>query len=270
MSPLPVAAPRPPRAIGRVHWRGVGTLFARELRRYFSEWPETIVGSAFVSVLYIAVFTFALGPDRGSAAGAAVLRFIVPGLVLFAIVQRAAETTVFTIVFDKLEGIISDVLMPPLAPSELVAAYALAGAASGLITGVPVVAAALLLFDMPVASPALLLAFAVTGALMMSLTGILVGLWAEKWDHVSAFFAFLLIPLTFLSGVFAPVDGLPGPLPEIVRLNPIFFVIDGFRAAALGIRSAPVGLSLAVTTATVVALWLACDLLFRRGWKLKA
>ena len=151
----------------------------------------------------------------------------------------------------------------------LVAAYALAGAVSGLITGAPVVAVAVLAFDMPMGSPLLVASVAVGGSLMLSLTGIVIGLWSAKWDHAAAFFAFLLIPLTFLSGLFAPVELLPAPLDQIVRLNPIFYVIDGFRAGVLGIHSAPVGLSLAVVGITIVLLWIACDRLVARGWKLK-
>ncbi len=266
---LPVAPPRALRTFGACNWVGVRTLVRRELWRVMKEWLENVVAPAFSSILYLAVFTFALGPDRASPEGQAILRFILPGLVLFAIVERAAETTVITLVYDKLEGSISDVLMPPLTASELVAAYALAGAAAGLVTGTPVLAVAILVFDMPVASPALVLVFAAGGSLMLSLTGILVGLWSQKWDHTAAFFSFLLIPLTFLSGLFAPVELLPSPLSEIVQLNPIFYVIDGFRAGALGINSAPVGLSLAVVATTIVALWALSDRLVARGWRLK-
>ena len=265
----PPAAPRAIRAFGACNWIGIWTLFQRELWRFLKEWLETVVAPAFSAILYLAVFAFALGPDRDTAAGQAVLSFILPGLVLFAVLERAAETTVFTLVYDKLEGSISDVLMPPLTASELVAAYALAGAAAGLVTGTPVLAVAIVALDMPVGSPALVVAFAAGGSLMLSLTGILVGLWSAKWDHATAFFAFLLIPLTFLSGLFAPVELLPSPLPEIVQLNPIFYVIDGFRAGALGIHSAPIGLSLAVVGITIVALWALCDRLVARGWKLK-
>lgn len=270
-APAP-AAPEPmgPRPIGRVHWLGWRTLVARELRRFAKEWLETIVASAFSTILYLAVFAFALGPDRSTPEGRAVLAFILPGLVLFAILQRAAETTVFSIVFDKLEGMITDILMAPLTPSEITAAYALAGAAAGLLTGVPVVLVAALFFDLRVADPALFALFAATGALMLSLTGILVGVWAQKWDHVAAFFSFFLIPVTFLSGLFAPIGDLPRPLALLVQANPIFYVIDGFRAASIGVGSVPVWLSAAVVVATCVVLWAACDRVLASGWRMKA
>lgn len=263
------ARPPAPRRIGRVHWLGLRTLYGRELRRYLKEWPETILASGFATVLYLAVFRFALGPERGTPEGQALLAFLLPGLVLFAIVNRAAETTVFSIVYDKLEGMIVDVLMPPLTPSEIAASYALAGATAGLLTGVPVVLIALVFFDLRVAAPLPFVLFGAGGALMLSLTGILVGVWATKWDHAAAFFGFVLIPLTFLSGLFAPVEDLPQPLALAVRANPIFYAIDGFRAAAIGVHSAPVGLSAAIVLAACAGLWLAADRLLASGWRMK-
>lgn len=266
----PVAAPRWPRRLGRVHWGGLATLYRREMRRFFKEWVETIAASGFATVMYLAVFAFALGPDRETPEGAAVMAFILPGLVLFSILTRAGETTVSSIVYDKLEGIISDILTAPLTPGEIAAAYALAGASAGLITGLPVVLAALLFFDLTIADPLLFLLFAVGGALMLSLIGIMAGIWAMKWDHVSAFFGFFFIPLTFLSGLFAPIEALPGPLTLIVQANPAFYVIDGFRAATLGIHSVPVGRSVAVMLVLIIALWAGCGAILRSGWRLKS
>src|SRR3546814_9799986 len=105
---------------------------------------------------------------------------------------------------------IVDVLMPTLTPSETTAAYALAGATAGILTGVPVVAVAVLFFGLGVADPLLAVLFAAGGALMLSLTGILVGLWSMKWDHAAAFFSLVLTPMPFLSGLFAPVEAQTG------------------------------------------------------------
>ncbi len=265
-----VAAPRPPRRIGRVHWLGVATLIRRETGRFFQSWTEAIAGPALTMVLYLTVFALALGPAQHDGEGAAVLRFMLPGLVLFATINVSAELTVFSIVFDKLEGSIADILMAPLTPAELTFGYALAGAAAGLIVGLPLLAIAMLLYGLPVRDPLLLAAFWGLSALMLALVGVLAALWARKWDHVGAFFGFFLIPVTFLSGLFAPIEGLPEPLRLAVQVNPIHYALDGFRAAAIGVHSAPVWLSLTVVAGTVLALWLLCNRLIRRGWRLKA
>lgn len=261
---------RPPRIPGRVHWLGLWTLLRREVWRMLKFWVENVGAAVFNAVLYLAVLVLALGPARGTAAADALLTFAVPGLVAFTVLQRAAEATAFSLVFDKMERMIADVLMPPLSPSELTAGYALSGAAAGLLPGVPVLLAGVLVFGMPADDPLLMAVFAGLGAVMLSLTGVLIGLWADKWDHLSAAFTFVLLPLSFLSGLFVPVEALPGPLAVVVRCTPVFYAIDGFRAAASGAASAPVGLSLAVVAGTAAALWLACDRVIRSGWKIKA
>jgi ABC-2 type transport system permease protein len=248
----------------------VATLAGREYRRVIKEWLETILAPAFSTLLYLAVFAFALGPARGSDEGAAILTFIVPGLVLYAILTRAVETTVYAILHDKLGGMIADILMAPLSASEITAAYALAGTAAGLTTGVPVLLAALLVFDLPVPEPLAALAFALLASLMMALLGVVAGLWSRKWDHVAAVLGFLIIPLTFFSGVFAPVSLLPEPVALAVGANPIFYAIDGFRGALLGTADTPAALGLAVLAATDVLLWAAAHRLIASGYRLKA
>ncbi len=266
----PAAVPPVPRRIGPVHWLGMTTLVRRELGRYLRGWVEDILGPAVATTLYLVVFTLALGPDRDSPAGAAVLAFMLPGVVLLPMVEMGFGMVVFSLVFDKLEGSIADILMSPLSPAELTAAYAVSGMLCGLCTGLPVLVLVVVVYGMPAADPALMALFAIASCLALGLAGVLVGLWARKWDHVGAVFGFLLIPLTFLSGVFAPVDGLPAPLRQAVQLNPIFYALDGFRGAATGVHTTPMVLSLAVLAITILALGWLSHRLIRRGWRLKA
>ncbi len=268
--PTPVAAPRMPRVIGRVHWLGFATLLRRELGRYFSFWRVSIAGPAFAQLLFLLIFALALGPERSTAAGAAVLPFIAPGLLMFAIMQRSAESCTFSLMFDKLEGVIGDVLTTPLVPTEIAAGYAISGAMSGLITGLPILTGIVLFFGFPIAQPWLALVVAMAGALMMASFGTLAGLWAERFDHVAAVFAFFIVPLGFMSGLFVPIDALPDPVRTVVQFNPLFYAIDAFRGAVLGIHSAPFALSLTVMAATTVALWTAADRLIASGYKIKA
>jgi len=267
---LPAAAPKPPRAFGRVNARGTAALFRREVRRVLKEWPETVVAPGFSSLLYVAVFVLALGPERGTPEADALIAFVVPGLVVLTLILRAAETTVFTILFDKLEGSIADVLMPPLTPAELTAGYAAAGVASGLITMAPLLVVAVLLLGLPVERPLVLAGFSIAGALMLALAGILMALWADKWDHAEAAFTFLLLPFAFLSGIFAPVEALPGLLEPLGRWNPIYAVVDGFRTGATGQGARSVALNAALVAAWVAGLGAAAHVLIARGYKLRA
>jgi ABC-2 type transport system permease protein len=264
------AGPPRPRTIGRIHWIGFATLFRRELRRYTKESLETVVAPAVQTVLYAVVFLAALGPARGTPESDALMRFLMPGLIVMPVLLRAAETTAFTLMFDRMEGIISDILMAPLGAAEMTAAYALAGALSGLATGAVVLAGAALVWPLAPARPLTVLGFAAAGALMLSLVGIIVGLWGRKWDHLAAAYGFCLLPLTMLSGIFAPVTSLPGPVERIVRINPLFYAIDGFRYGFLGESHAEPVLSAGVLAAVITALWALCAALLRRGWRLKA
>ncbi|MCB9949060.1 MAG: ABC transporter permease [Rhodospirillaceae bacterium] len=255
--------------IGPVHWMGVHTLLRRELRRVWKEWPETILAPAFSTLLYIAVFTFALGPDLETEAGRQAFAFILPGLVVITITERAVETPAFSLIFDKLEGSLGDVLMPPLSAAELTGGYAMAGTVAALSTGSVVLAVVALAFGLVPVDPLALAFFAAGGALMMTLVGILIALQSQKWDHAAAFFVFIVVPTTMLSGVFAPIEALPGPVAAVMRLNPIFYVIDGFRAGLTGVHSAPVGLSLAVVTAAIALLSIVCGRLIASGYRIK-
>lgn len=269
MGPV-AAAPRAVRDVRPVHWRGTLTLFNREVMRVLKEWPETVVAPSFSSLVYLAVFVLALGPERGTPEAEAVIAFVLPGLVVLSLLLRAAETPMFTLVFDKLEGTIADVLMPPLSPGEITAAYALASTAAALVTMAPLLVLAIALFGLPVASAVLLVVFAVLGALMLALAGVILGLWADKWDHLQAAFTFLLLPVIFLSGVFAPVSALPGPVAAAARANPIYYAIDGFRAGASGGNAVEPAVSLAVVGVTILVLWAAAWRLVATGYKIRS
>jgi len=259
-----------PRPVGRILWLGAWTLFLRELRRYFKEALETVLAPAFQALVYFVVLVFALGPERGTDEGEALLSHAVPGLILMSVLYRAAETTAFSLLLDRMEGIISDVLMAPLGAAEMTAAYALAGAASGLVTGAVVLAGAMMVWPLPPAHFWALPVFAALAALMMSLTGMLIGLFCEKWDHLAAAFVFFLVPLTFLSGVIVPVEKLPDAIAAVVRFNPIFHAIEGFRYGFLGSGTgADPSVSLAVVAGTAALLWACNGVLIHRGYKLK-
>ncbi|MGL4961673.1 MAG: ABC transporter permease [Inquilinus sp.] len=271
----PAGAARPVRRFGAVHWLGLATLFRREFRAYLKDWPETVVAPTFSILLYVAVFAVASGEAMGDSSAAAwagpggLLPFLAPGLVVYVVILRAAEATVYSITFLKVERLVGDILMPPLAAWEVAAGYALAGTASGLVTGLPCLIALLLAAGTGVADPALLALVLLLGAFLLAAAGTLVGLWAEKWDQAAAFFGFLLIPVTFLSGVFAPVALLPEPLAVVVALNPVYYAIDAARIAFGGAGAEPVGRSLAVLAASGAALWACAALLISRGWRLK-
>jgi ABC-2 type transport system permease protein len=262
-------SPRSPTSIGRVHWLGIWTLLQRHLTTFFKFWLMTIAGPALAILLYLTIFVLALGPARQIGDGASLLPFLGPGLVMLALMQRAAETSTYSMMLSKIEGSISDILMSPLTPGELTAGYGLSGMICGLLGAAPVALIILPLTGAGLASPIAALGIAALGALALSLTGTLIGVWAQKWDQVAAIFAFIIVPLAFLSGVFAPVEALPNWLASVMAFNPIFYIINGFRAAVATGFGQEVIVSVSVLSAVNLFLATVLYVVFRSGWSLR-
>jgi ABC-2 type transport system permease protein len=260
----PAGAALPPRRIGPVNWLGIATIIRRELGTYRRQWLESIAAPTLMVFLYLAVFIMALGdPDD------ATVHFMLPGLVLFTMLTRAAETTCFGIAFLRIERRTADLVTPPTSAVEIVAAYVAAGAMTGIVTGLPCLALVLLLFGHALADPLLAAGFALLTVATTAAAGSVVGLLSEKWDQASAFFGFLLLPVTLISGLFMPVDLLPEPLLSIARFNPIFYALDGFRAAFGGHGVVPVWHGLLVTAGTGALFATAAAAILSTGWRVK-
>lgn len=257
------------RPIGRINWIGVRTLYVKEVQRFMKVASQTIAAPMVTALLMLAVFTLALGADR-EVGGVPFAVFLAPGLVMMSIAQNAFANTSSSLMISKIQGNIVDMLMPPLSAGELLTCYALAGLTRGLVVAVSVAVVMALFVPARIADPLLCLYFALAGALMLSLIGIIAGLWAEKFDQLAAITNFVITPLTFLSGTFYSIDRLPGVWHLLSQFNPFFYMIDGFRAGVIGSADAPPWLGMTVLAAINLALWILCHTLIRRGYKLKA
>ncbi|MDZ4736271.1 MAG: ABC transporter permease [Rhodospirillaceae bacterium] len=261
---------RRPRRFGAVNWVGLATLYRREARRGLKDHLDSLWGPVVANLLYLAVFGLAAGTiDQPGNAGS-LLAFIAPGLVMFTIMSRAFEMACASILFDKLEGMIVDVLQPPITPIERLTGMAGACVSVGLLTGIVLALVTHLFVDMRPVAPLTLLLFAVLGALMLSLAGILGGLWARRWDHYAALLTFFVIPASFLSGMFYPIDVLPEFARDLTLINPLFYAIDGVRYGFRGEAQASLAVGAALLIAINAALALVLWRLFSRGWRLKS
>lgn len=272
-SPFPPAGafrPELDRRIGVFHRLGFQTLLQREMRRLWRMAAMVVVAPAVMAMIYFACFLFGLGPQRGTPEGDAVLTFLVPGLIMLSVVLRSAENTGFSLLFAKIEGMLVDQLMAPVGAREVVLAYALGGVVAGVVSGLAVWLGSLVLWPLPVAHPLPALGFATAGALMMALAGLLTGIASTKWDHMSAWFTFLFVPVSFLSGLFAPISGMPPAWQAVVQANPIFHAIDGFRWAMLGSSHQDPGLSALIVLGVCALLYALAARLYSIGWKMKA
>jgi len=259
-----------PRRFGRVNWLGTATLYRREMLRSQKDYIDGLLGPALTSLLMILIFKVAAGGTGATAGGLGLVDFIAPGLLIYAAGERAFSGACSFLIFDKLEGIIGDVIMAPLLPAERLAAYAAAAVSAGLLAALASAALLYPFVHLAIASLPALLYFGLAGTLMLALLGILAGLWAERWEHFAALLTYFLVPFSYLSGMFYSVAGLPAIGRQLIALNPLFYVIDGLRYGLTGKAESDLGTGVAVILAMNLLLAALLYRLFRRGWRLKA
>ncbi len=267
------ASPPAVRTIGIVNWLGFWTLYAREVRRFFKVATQTVAAPVVTTLLFLAVFVLALGGAAGggrSVGGVPFVEFLTPGLVMMAMMQNAFANTSSSLVISKVQGNIVDLLMPPLSGGELTLAYALGGVTRGLVVGAVVSAAIWCFVPVHVVDLGAVIFYAVAASLLLSLLGVLAGIWAEKFDHMAAVTNFIVTPLSFLSGTFYSVDRLPESWRFVAHLNPFFYMIDGFRYGFIGRADGSLGIGVAVLVGVNLALLFLCFRLIASGYRLKA
>ncbi len=269
-SPPATLAPPSPRRIGFFNARGAWTLYLKEVRRFLKVGQQTLLAPVVTTLLFLAIFTLAFGHDRPSIAGVPFDQFLAPGLVMMAIAQNAFANTSSSLVISKVQGNIVDVLMPPLSPSELTLGYALAGVTRGLLVGLACILAMTIFVETHVRDPALIVYHAVMASLMLSLLGLMGGIWADKFDHIAAVTNFVVTPAAFLSGTFYSIERLPGFWNAVAHVNPLFFLIDGFRAGFIGRADGSLLAGALAVAAINALLWAVCHWMFKSGYKLKA
>jgi len=249
--------------------RGFYTLFAKEVWRFLKVTIQTILTPVITILLYLLVFSSVLSAHVQVYAGVSYTAFLVPGLIVMSILQNAFSNSSSSLFQAKQNGNIVFVLLAPLSELEFYLAFVAASVVRGLLVGLGVWLAALWFVAVPMYSIWLVLLFAVLGSALLGAFGLVSAISADKWDHISAFQNFVILPLSFLSGVFYSIHSLPPFWAELSLYNPFFYMIDGFRYGFLGVSDAPWGLSLLVTIVFLLvvsglSLWL-----LRTGYKMR-
>ncbi|HUP97918.1 MAG TPA: ABC transporter permease [Usitatibacter sp.] len=248
---------------------GFPTLLYKEVLRFWKVSFQTVAAPVLTTLLYLLVFAHALASHVQALPGVSYIQFLIPGLAMMAMLQNSFANSSSSIIQSKITGNIVFILLPPMAAGEIFAAYLLASMVRGLVVGIGVFAATLWLIPLPVPNPFWVLAFAIVGCGMLGTMGIIAGIWSEKFDQLAAFQNFLVMPLTFLAGVFYSMHSLPPFWQAVSKLNPFFYAIDGFRYGFFGQSDVSPWASLAIATGAFAALsWLTL-LMLRRGYKLR-
>jgi ABC-2 type transport system permease protein len=268
-------APRGRPVITGINRVGLMALYMKEVRRFLKVQTQTIWAPAFTTLLFLVIFTVALGREGRMVLGVPFATFVAPGLIVMAMMQNAFANSSFSLLSGKMQGTIIDLLMPPLSPGELMSGILAAAITRAVLVGFTVALAMALWpgVSLALAHPWAVVWFGLMGSLLLAIVGLATSIWAEKFDHNAAITNFVIAPLSLLSGTFYVIENLDPAFQWVSRANPFFYVISGFRYGFLG--SSDIGPAGAVLAAGVglalvnAALAAGVYLLLRSGWKLK-
>ena len=256
---------------------GLWSLYIKEIRRFLKVQLQTIWAPAVTTLLFLVIFTVAMGRGDREVLGVSFATFVAPGLIMMAMMQNAFANSSFSLLAGKIQGTIIDLLMPPLSSAELMIGIIAAAITRAVMVG-GAVAIAMWLWpgvQLQAAHPWAIVWFGLMGAMMLSTMGFVASLWAEKFDHNAAVTNFIVAPLSLLSGTFYVISNLAPVFQAISRANPFFYMISGFRFGFLGqsdignTNEAVIGAAVGAGVLNLVLAWLAYRLL-KSGWKLKS
>lgn len=248
---------------------GFSTLFRKELLRFWKVSFQTVAAPVLTAMLYLLIFSHVL-EERVQVYGTLpYTAFLVPGLVMMSVLQNAFANSSSSLIQSKVTGNIIFILLPPISYREFYAAYVLAAIVRGAIVGAGVLAVTAFFAPLQFVHPLWIAAFGLTGGALMGSLGLIGGIWADKYDQLAAFQNFLIMPLTFLSGVFYSIHSLPSFWQGVLHFNPVFYMIDGFRYGFFGVSDVSPWQSLGVGLISLAAVAAVTLTLLHRGYKLR-
>ena len=248
---------------------GFYTLLHKELLRFWKVGLQSIFAPMIATLIYLFIFSHILEERAQAYPGVTYTTFLIPGLVMMTMLQNAFSNSSSSLIQSKISGSIVFVLLSPLSYMEIFVAYVLASIARGLLVGTGVYLATLIFFDMPLQSLLWVFIFALIGNGFLGALGIIAAIWAEKFDQLAAFQNFVILPLTFLSGVFYTIHSLPPFWEDLSHFNPFFYVIDGFRYGFFGVSDISPYFSLTIVAICFLTVsWITLQML-KTGYKLR-
>ena len=248
---------------------GFPTLLQKEVMRFWKVCIQTVAAPVLTALLYLLIFAQAMDRHVEVYAGIGYSSFLVPGLVMMAVLQNAFANSSSSLIQSKMTGNVVFILLPPLSHWEFFAAYVLAAMVRGTVVGLGVLLVTLPFSSPQFREPAWIAAFGLAGGGVLGTCGLIAAILADKIDQVSAFQNFIVMPLTFLSGVFYSMHSLPPFWQVVSHFNPVFYIIDGFRYGFFGVSDVTPWFSIGVVLATLAAVSALALALVARGYKLR-
>lgn len=243
-------------------------LFYKEVLRFWKVGFQTVAAPVMTAILYLLIFGHVL-EDHVKVHGASYTAFLLPGLIMMSVLQNAFANSSSSLIQSKIMGNLVFILLTPLSHRAWFFAYVASSMVRGLVVGAGVLLCTFWAAELQFAAPLWILVFALLGAALLGTLGVIAGLWAEKFDQMAAFQNFIIMPMTFLSGVFYSIHSLPAFWQQVSRFNPFFYMIDGFRHGFFGQSDVSPWISLGVVgTALAVVGAIALHLL-KSGYKIR-
>ena len=248
---------------------GIKAIYRFEMARWFRTLMQSIASPVMSTSLYFVVFGAAIGSRMGAIDGVAYGAFIIPGLVMLSLLSESVSNASFGIYFPKWSGTIYEILSAPLSSTEIVVGYVGAAATKSIMLGLLILVTARLFVPYSVAHPVWMLGFLVLTSITFSLFGFIIGIWADSFERLQVIPLMVITPLTFLGGSFYSIDMLPGVWKQIALVNPVVYLVSGFRWSFYEISDVGVGVSLAMIALFLLLCLAAVRWIFRTGYKIK-
>lgn len=252
-----------------INWIGTWTLYKKEVHRFIKVYNQTLFAPVITSLLFLAVFSLAMGGHVQHINHVAFSEFMASGLIIMAVVQNAFANTSSTLVMGKVMGTIIDYLMPPLSAAEITLAMVMGGVTRGIIVGILVGLTILIFIPLSIHHLGYALFYLFISSMLLSLLGMVAGILSETFDQMSALTSYVITPLSFLSGTFYSVSNLPDILHTLSRYNPFFYMIDGFRYGMTGTHDGSLAIGMATVTGTTLMLAVVVYRMLVTGYRIK-
>ena len=258
------------RRFGVINWLGTYSLFKKEVLRFLTVSGQTLLGPILTSILFLIVINLAIGDQRADVLGVSYIKFLASGLIMMQVIQQSFAHSSSSLMMGKMMGTITDVVHSPLSSSEVVFAITLASAARGFLIASTSTLIFIFFIDLSVGNLILWFIYLFLGGLLMGSLGIIVGLYADKFDQMSTVTNFIIVPLSFLSGTFYSIDKLPSFLKTLSHFNPFFHMIDGFRYSFIGQLDGSLTFGISLLTFLSLLITYIAYILVNKGYKIKS
>ena len=258
------------RRFGYINWVGTYSLYKKEVLRFLTVAGQTLFGPILTSILFLTVISLAIGDQRSNVLGVPYLEFLASGLIMMQVIQQSFAHSSSSLMMGKMMETITDVIHSPLSAAEVVIAITFAAASRGLLIAIVSTFIFIFFIDLSIQNFLFWVTYLFLGGVFMGSLGIIVGLYADKFDQMSTVTNFIIVPLSFLSGTFYSIDKLPEFLRILSGYNPFFHMIDGFRYSFIGKSDGSLTVGIILLTILSLLITYIAYLLFHKGYKIKS